>query len=54
MNTPMKIEEFSALLNSEQNDSELVNALSQLSQIEDPEVIVDAAAGPYTFWYGWS
>ncbi len=53
MDVPITIEEFSSLLKSDQESSPLVTALSKLTAIEEPEVVVTAAVGPDSFWFGW-
>ncbi len=53
MDVPITIEEFSSLLKSDQESSPLVTALSKLTAIEEPEVVVTVAKGSQTWWYGW-
>jgi hypothetical protein len=54
MDTPLKIEEFNTLLNSEQDTSPLMTALVKLTAIEQPAVVVEASVGPQGNWFGWS
>ncbi len=54
MDTPLKIEEFNTLLNSEQDTSPLVTALSKLTTIENPQDVRAAITSPDNAWFGWS
>jgi len=54
MDTPLKIDEFNTLFESEQDANSLVATLSKLTTIENPQDVVDATESPTTSWYGWS
>ncbi len=53
MDTPLTIQEFDALINSEQDATPLLAALSKLTTLEDPETVTKDAMGPAYWWYGW-
>ena len=54
MDTPLKIEEFNTLLNSEQDTNSLVATVAKLTKIENPQDVVEAAESPTDAWYGWN
>ncbi len=53
LDTPLKIEEFSVLLDMEQDTDALVAALSKLNAVEKPEDVTVDVLGPANYWYGW-
>ncbi len=54
MDTPLKIEEFNALLKSAQDTTPLVTTLSKLTTIENPQDVRAAITNPDDAWFGWS
>ncbi len=54
LNTPLTIEEFSTLLEKEQDDDSLLAALAKLKTVENPEAVTEGVLRPTYFWYGWN
>ncbi len=54
MDKPMTIEEFNALLLSEEDDSPLLAALRKLTTIEKPEEIIELADDEAPAWESWT
>ncbi len=50
----LSIQDFNALLDSEQGNDSLLTALSKLTTIREPEEAVEALVGPEYWWYGWN
>ena len=53
MDMSLTIEEFNALLTSEEGDNPLLLALRKLTTIDRPEDIDKLAAEPMESWAGW-
>ena len=54
MDRSLRIQEFHALLNSDNDDSEMLTALRQLRTLERPEEITKLGAQPMQAWGGWT
>ena len=54
MEKSLRIEEFHALLTSEEHDSPQLTALRKLRSIEKPEVITSLADASLVDWAGWA
>jgi len=52
--TSMTIEEFHALLTSDEDETPLLVALREIKRIEEPEEITALEAVPLQHWGGWS
>ena len=53
MDSPMTIQQFHDLLQSEDDRTELVSALFTLTEVEDLDTFVNAV-GPMGLWSGWN
>ena len=54
MENAVTIEQFHALLSSEEVESPLLKALRKLKGIEEPEKITTLEAVPLQHWSGWA
>ena len=54
MDMSLTIEDFNALLTSEEDESPLLTALRKLTAIEEPEDITKLAADPLQSWTEWA